>query len=116
MNKNYILKKNEEIGALIKIRKSVGNKYYAVYYNVNKENGPRIAISVSKKYGNAVIRNYEKRVTKEIIRDIVPKLPNLDILIVIRKELSNIKFPEKQKQLIYLMNKLKSKAGEKNGK
>lgn len=111
MNKKYVLKKNEEIGALVKSNKRVGNKYYNIYYNENLE-GPRVAVSVSKKYGNAVKRNYEKRVTKEIMRGLLPLLPNVDVLIIIKNELKNISFLEKKNQLTYLVNKIIIKTGE----
>jgi len=112
MNKKFVLKRNEEIGALISRRQSVGNKYYAIYYKKNEFKRPRIAISVSKRYGNAVKRNYEKRVTREIMREIIPLLPNLDILIVIKKELQKQKFNEKDAQLKYLFRKITKKIGD----
>jgi len=113
MNRKYSLKKNTEIASLFKSKVSVGNKYYAIYYRPNKQHHPRIAISVSKKYGKAVKRNYEKRVTKEIIRKNLSKLPNYDILIIIKKDLSNLNFMEKSQQLSNLLQKI-MKTGEKN--
>lgn len=112
MNSKYVLKRNEEIGALVKTNNKVGNRYYNVYFKESND-GPRIAVSVSKKYGNAVKRNYEKRVTKEIMRDVLPSLPKIDILVVIKKELKNIDFLEKKNQLYYLFNKITKNIGEK---
>ena len=74
MNKKYILKKNYEIEKLVQRKNSVGNKYYAAYFIKTKEQNPSIAFSISKKIGNAVVRNYEKRVVKEIIRKEINKL------------------------------------------
>jgi len=114
MNKKYILKSSEQIGELIGLRKSVGSKYYVFYYRINEVDNARIVVSVSKKYGNAVKRNYEKRVTKEILRDTIPTLKNVDLLIVIKKELKNLNFLEKKEQLKYLIQKLKKIIGDKN--
>lgn len=115
MNKKYSLKKNHEIAALFKRRVTVSNRYYTIFYQKNNYLIPRIAISVSKKYGKAVKRNYEKRVTREILRPLLPTLPYYDFLIVIKKDVSNLKFSDKKKELQYLINKI-IKIGEQNDK
>lgn len=112
MNRKYVLKRNEEIGDLVKRNNKIGNRYYNVYF-YESISGPRLAVSVSKKYGNAVKRNYEKRVTREIMREIIPSLPNIDVLIVIKKELNKINFLEKKNQLNYLFNKIMKNIGDK---
>ncbi|HHU55992.1 MAG TPA: ribonuclease P protein component [Acholeplasmataceae bacterium] len=106
MNRKYSLKKNHEIAALFKNKVSVGNRYYVIYYKPNTLSIPRIAISVSKKYGKAVTRNYEKRVTREILRNLIQTLPNYDFLVIIKKGVSTLKFSQKKDQLQYLINKI----------
>ena len=68
-----------------------GSRYYSKQYEVivvqNDLNYVRFAFSMSKKVGNAVIRNYEKRVCREFIRrekDVCRK--GHDILIVIKHQ------------------------------
>lgn len=110
MNKKYSLKKNEDIAKLVQMQKSVGNKYYAIYYQENAESTPKIAISISRKFGKAVKRNYEKRVVREIIRALLPILEGYTILVVIKKEVANITFIEKKTQIEYLIKKMKSRS------
>lgn len=111
MNNKYSLKKNEDIAKLVHLRKSVGNKYYAIYYNGNqKEIIPKIAISISKKFGNAVLRNYEKRVIREIVRPLLDGLNNLELLIVIKKEVMSLTFSQKESQIHYLIRKIKNRS------
>ena len=78
MNRKYSLKQNEEIAKLVHFskiqRKSVGNKYYTVYFLNTEEEMPKVAISISKRFGMAVDRNYEKRVTREILKLNLPLL------------------------------------------
>lgn len=106
MNRKYSLKRNHDIERLVKLRQSVGNKSYAIYYAYQKETDPKIAISVSKKFGNAVARNYEKRVVREIIRDYLPNLEHLRCLIVIKKDCQNKSYIYRKEQLIYLLKKI----------
>ena len=104
MKKIYSLKRKKDIELLLKIKKSVGNKYYAIYYTDLSDT--KIAISASKKLGNAVIRNYQKRVVREIIKKHMQKLNNKHLLIVVKKPALDIKFIEKEKQLDYLIKKV----------
>ncbi len=112
MNKQYRLKKSHEIEKLFKNKKSVGNIYYAMYFKKSSTNKTRVAISVSKKLGNAVTRNKEKRIIREIIRCYIDIINNLDILIVERKAALNLSFKEKDKEIINLINKINRKEKE----
>lgn len=108
MNKKYILKKNYEIEKLVKKRNSVGDQYYAIYYNETINKMPKIAISISKHIGNAVIRNHEKRVHREIIRVMISDLDYLEILFVIKQKslaLSTQEKNEKIKKLVGAINR-----------
>ena len=106
MNRKYSLKKNYEIEKLVKAKKSVGNRYYAIYYQITNELDPKIAISVSKRFKTAVKRNYNKRVTKEIIRKYLDGLNNLKMLIVVKDSVDKLTYKEKEGQLMYLINKI----------
>lgn len=112
MNKRYILRKNKDIEKLLSYKKSVGNVYYAIYYQNNLEN-LKVVASVSKKIGDAVERNYQKRVVKEIIRKNIDMNLKISCLIIVKKKSLDLSFLEKENNLIYLFNKI-IKQGEKN--
>lgn len=107
MKREYSLKKSHDIAKVIRSKQSVGNRYYAIYYQENDIGKPQIAISVSKKVGNAVTRNYQKRVIREVVRRDLDNLPPYSYLIVVKKNSLYLEFQEKQKQLEYLLNKIK---------
>lgn len=113
MNRKYSLKKNYEIEKLIKAKMSVGNRYYAIYYQLTDETEPKIAFSVSKRFKTAVRRNYNKRVTKEIIRKYLDKLSNVKMLVVVKESVDKLTFQEKEGQLLFLINKILRSKNEK---
>lgn len=111
MNKEYVLKKNEEIKSLINKKQSVGNRYYAIYYAISSDF--RVAVSVSKKLGKAHDRNYYKRVTKEIVRKNLDIINNVELLIVVKKSSTDLSYQEKEKELKKLLYMIKDGKNEK---
>ena len=109
MNKKYSLKKSHDIELLIKKKQSVGNRYFVIYYDYNDE--IKIAISISKKVGKAVVRNYNKRVMREIVRSNIELFKGLACLIVIKEKSTELNYTEKCDEIIKLLNKIK---GDKN--
>jgi ribonuclease P protein component len=106
MNRKYSLKSNYDIEKLVKAKRSVGNIYYAIYYEKRDQEIPKIAISPTKRFKTAVERNYEKRVTKEILRDNIDTLLGFRLLIVIKTTASELTFIQKKKQIMYLIRKV----------
>ncbi len=107
MKKEEVVKNNREFDYIIKNGKYRKNNEYVIYYIENNKEYNRFGISVSKKIGNAVTRNYYKR----IIRNICDKSKNLysnrkDYIIIMRKGLIVLNFNDALKSMNDLLKKI----------
>lgn len=107
MKKEEVVKKNREFDYIIQNGKYKKNNDFVIYYMENDKNINRFGISVSKKIGNAVTRNYYKRV----IRNICDKSKNLysnskDYIIIMRKGLIMLNFDKAYESMNDLLKKI----------
>jgi ribonuclease P protein component len=94
MDKSYHVRKNTDIEKIIKRKDSVGDPYFVVYKLENKDIPHlRFAISVSKKFGNAVERNRVRRRIREIVAHANLK-PAFDYFIVVKPAAAPLQFSE----------------------
>ena len=107
MKKNEVVKNNYEFNSIIKKGKYQKNNEFVIYYIDNNKDNSRFGISVGKKIGNAVTRNYYKRV----VRNICDKNKNLyskgkDYIIIIRKGLTILNYESMNNSFVDLMKKI----------
>lgn len=115
MNKRYVLKKSKDIEELVKTRCSVGSKYYAIYYKKEETKEFKIAVSVSKKVGTSPVRNYEKRIVREIMRlNQLENIQGYQLLIVIKKLATDLDYQGKEKEINELIKRIRKGANKTN--
>lgn len=105
MKKEYRIKKNEEFQSIIKKRQSVANSKFVIYYRKN-ESHLKVGISVSKKLGNAVVRNKIKRQVRMMVSQVFDKTQKMDYIIIVRNKYLLSSFEENKNDLFYLYNKI----------
>lgn len=111
MKKINIVKKNTEFNNIIKNGKKFTSDIFFVYI-IKNDSHNRFGISVSKKIGNAVVRNKYRRRIKDIIDKYKFNYDGFDIIFISRPRLKECNY-------IYMkenINKLLNMIGEKNEK
>lgn len=108
MKIKYRIKKKSEIDALFNGKNKKGDSYFTIYKKERVENvNFRFAMSIGKKYGNAVERNKIKRQIRSIIRLNQKRIiSNIDFVIVIKPQANILKYDEINKSILYLLKKL----------
>ena len=107
MKKINIIKKSIDFNKAINNGKRYSNKYYYIYKERNDVKYYRFGICVSKKIGNAVTRNKNKRQVKDIIdKSNLLFKSNTDYVIILKKEINNIDFNLKRQYLIDLLKQV----------
>lgn len=107
MEKAYRVKKSTEIEQIMNQKNSVGDGYFVVYKKTKSdETHFRFAVSVPKKYGNAVLRNLMKRRIREIVRN-HHFLQNIDFFIIAKPKANSLSFQEIQDRLEKLFARAK---------
>ncbi len=117
MKKSYRIKKKSEIDAIFKTKKVKGDSYFALYQS-DDESGDdfRFALSIGKKFGNAVLRNLAKRRIRMIVSEFKGKInKKKNFVIVVRPKARELNYQEIDKKIKKLIekSKLTEKTNEK---
>ncbi|MGE6523706.1 ribonuclease P protein component [Bacillus safensis] len=107
MKKRNRLKKNEEFQKVFKKGQSMANRQFVIYQlDQPNQDELRLGLSVSKKIGNAVIRNRIKRLIRQVFLEEGHKLKQeKDYIVIARKSASELTFEETKKSLQHLFRK-----------
>ncbi|MGD6804620.1 ribonuclease P protein component [Rossellomorea vietnamensis] len=109
MRKEQRVKKNSEFQEVFKKGTSIANRQF-VLYRLKKEEQKffRIGLSVSKKIGNAVVRNQVKRYIRQVFLELKDDVKDqYDYVIIARKPAADMDFHEIKKSLIHVLKKSK---------
>lgn len=105
MKKELRIKKNKEFQDAFQKGQSFANRQFVVY-RLTKEDQDyfRIGLSVSKKIGNAVVRNQIKRYIRQSVFELSDMIvPGNDYVIIARKPVAEMDFFEVKKSLTHVL-------------
>lgn len=115
MKKVNIVKKNDEFFRIISTKKSYKTASYIIYIDKQEQKYYHFGISVSKKIGNAVVRNRIKRQIKSMI-DKRNYTNDFNCIIIVRKNYLKNNYIANEEILFNIFNKLKLYEEEYNEK
>ena len=112
MKKINIIKENKDFARIMKTTQPYKNKDFLIFVEKNINIKPyHFGISVSKKLGNAVMRNKLKRQIKAII-DKKDYQNNFNCIIILRKDILNNDFQATERSLFNMFDKINIIKGE----
>ena len=119
MKKKFRIKKNEEFQLVIHRGESFANRQFVIYIlDKQEQDFFRIGLSVSKKIGNAVIRNQVKRYIRQTFLELNENIPaGKDFVIIARKPAADMTFSEVKSSLMHVLKRagvLKKQQRKKN--
>ena len=107
MKKRYRIKKNSEIDAIFKKKKSKGDAWFSIHFDEDQDADHfRYAISIGKKYGKAHQRNLAKRRVRNIVHELNHQfIKNKLFIVVIKPKEHDLTYKEMQEKLLILFKK-----------
>ena len=108
LRKSFRVKKEKDFNAIFKEGESVANRRFVIYRLANSQEHFRVGLSVSKKLGNAVMRNQIKRRIRHILINHGNELvDNIDFIVIARKGVENLDYAELEKNLLHVLRSAK---------
>lgn len=110
MHRDIRLKKRKDFKKVYSYGQSFANRELVLYFKSSNQLGYRIGISVSKKVGNAVVRNRIKRLIKEALNAQIKMFgikKNTDIVIIARNPTVGMSYAQIERSLNHLFRKTK---------
>jgi ribonuclease P protein component len=103
----YRLKENRDFRRVFRRGKSFATHRLVLYYCDNRQSIVRVGFSISKKVGNAVVRNRVKRMLRAGFQSLLPELKDksLDIVVVCRKDAAEADYHELMQDVMKLISK-----------
>lgn len=100
-----------EFERVYKQGKAYRGKLFSVHVFPGESGGPRLGLSVSKKVGNAVVRNSVKRRLREIFRSEFPEIrEEWDFVISARPAAAGASYQELESEFEKALKKLRGRA------
>lgn len=109
MHHSHRLRKNEEFQKIFQKGVSAANRQFVVYsLPVPGQATFRVGIAVSKKLGNAVVRNRLKRYVREAVACLEDQIkPEVDMVVIARQGVEKMSLDEIVKSLSHVLKRAK---------
>lgn len=103
MRKNYRVKSKKDFNAIFKDGQNFANRKFVVYKLEKDQKHFRVGISVSKKLGNAVVRNSIKRKIRHVLIKYQGGLAKADFVVIARKGVETLDYHQVEQNLLHVL-------------
>ena len=104
MKKRYRIKKEKDFKLVFKKGKSYANRQFVVYLSDHPDvTHLRLGISVSKRLGNAVMRNKIKRRIRAFFQQHKDSLKPHEYIVIARNPVSSMDYHQIEKSLLHVL-------------
>lgn len=105
MEKKFRIRKNIEFKNIYKLGKNYWNRNLVLYVKKNGLTETRVGYTITKKIGNAVVRNKMRRRMKEIVRLNFHNIKEgYDLIFIAKRSIVNIPYEELEGSMIHIMS------------
>ncbi|MBJ8349802.1 ribonuclease P protein component [Streptococcus zalophi] len=104
MKKTHRVKSDKDFKAIFDYGKSAANRHFVLYYLDKNYPHYRVGLSVSKKLGNAVVRNNIKRKIRHAFMELSQDIDHKDYVIIARKGVENLDYQAIKKNMIHVFS------------
>ena len=115
MKKAFTVKKKEEFTDIIHRKQFASEGGLSLYIGERKAENTRVGISVTRKLGNAVVRNKAKRQVRAMVDEIYNWEEPFDSIIIIRDKFNDYNYEENRKHLERCYKRVKMYTVTKKG-
>lgn len=103
LRKSYRVKSKIDFNAIFKKGASTANRKFVVYHLDREKPHFRVGLSVSKKLGNAVVRNSIKRKIRHVLIAHRDQLVTEDFVVIARKGVEELTYQEVESNLLHVL-------------
>lgn len=108
MKKHEVVKSKIDFNTIIKNAPFLKNRSFVLYIRKKEKPSRHFGIAISKKLGNAVMRNKLKRRVRTIVDDLKESFPNnRDYIIMIKRSCVELSFKDMKCDLESLIKEIK---------
>lgn len=104
MNKNHRVTDNLDFTRIIHKGSFIKTDALVLYYTRNSDQ-LKVGFAVSKKVGNAVVRNKVRRQLRSLFRTYINQYPHLEIIVVVRKAYLGYRYEDLKNMVAQMLNK-----------
>jgi ribonuclease P protein component len=110
MPKLVMLRKTDEFSSVFNFKKRFSSSFLVIHYVSTQVSQPRVGFIVAKKVAKlAVDRNYMRRVLRELCRQELSVLSNVDLVIQVQRPFKNSDFMQLKQDVVILFAKIQQK-------